>query len=149
MIEWREAVRADVPVIVDLLANDALGAQRESAALDPYFAAFDVVAAEPWNTLVVGTRAGEVVACYQLTLIHGLSIAAATRAQIEGVRVHAGLRGQGVGAGLLADAEARARAGGAVLMQLTSNAVRDDALRFYERHGYVASHVGFKKTLDE
>jgi GNAT superfamily N-acetyltransferase len=48
---------------------------------------------------------------------------------------------------LLADAEARARAAGCTLLQLTSNATRQDALRFYEAQGFVASHVGFKKAL--
>ena len=49
--------------------------------------------------------------------------------------------------GMMADAEARARAGGAVLIQLTSNASRTDAHRFYERLGYAPSHLGFKKPL--
>ena len=33
------------------------------------------------------------------------------------------------------------------LVQLTSDAVRTDAHRFYERLGFVASHVGFKYQL--
>ena len=33
-------------------------------------------------------------------------------------------------------------------MQLTTNAGRKDARRFYERQGYEPSHVGFKKRLD-
>ena len=45
------------------------------------------------------------------------------------------------------DAEARARAGGATLIQLTSNAGRKDAHRFYERLGYAPSHLGYKKPL--
>ena len=32
-------------------------------------------------------------------------------------------------------------------MQLTSNASREDAHRFYERLGYAPSHIGFKKPL--
>ena len=57
------------------------------------------------------------------------------------------VRGQGVGGALIADAEARARAAGCALLQLTSNATRDDALRFYERQGFTPSHIGFKKLL--
>ena len=89
----------------------------------------------------------QVLATYQLTVISGLSLSAARRAQIEAVRVDASLRGQGAGAALMADAEARARAAGASLMQLTSNASRTDAHRFYERLGYAPSHIGFKKPL--
>jgi hypothetical protein len=36
---------------------------------------------------------------------------------------------------------------GAAMVQLTSDAARTDAHRFYERLGYVGSHVGFKYTL--
>lgn len=39
------------------------------------------------------------------------------------------------------------RRNGASLAQLTSDKLRDDAHRFYLRLGYVASHVGFKKSL--
>jgi len=63
------------------------------------------------------------------------------------VRVASGVRGQGVGALLISDAEARSRAAGAVLLQLTMNQSREDSRRFYEREGFVASHFGFKKSL--
>ncbi|MEC8040914.1 MAG: GNAT family N-acetyltransferase, partial [Pseudomonadota bacterium] len=42
----------------------------------------------------------------------------------------------------------RARAAGCGLLQLTTNKARNDAQRFYDRLGYVDSHVGYKKTLD-
>lgn len=147
MIAWREARRDDVAHVVALLADDVLGAGRERAGLEAYLAAFDAMAAEGHNRVIVGERAGEIVATYQITFIAGLSLGAARRAQIEGVRVSRSVRGQGVGGRLLADAEARARAAGCTLIQLTSNATRADALRFYERHGFTASHVGFKKPL--
>ena len=41
----------------------------------------------------------------------------------------------------------RARAGGATLLQFTTNAARTDAQRFYQRLGFTPSHIGFKKTL--
>jgi len=40
-----------------------------------------------------------------------------------------------------------ARARGAALVQLTSDARRTDARRFYDRLGFEASHVGFKLFL--
>jgi GNAT superfamily N-acetyltransferase len=152
VIRWRPGRRADVAAVVALLADDVLGAMRETADLDTYLTAFDVMAAEGGNQLIVGERAasagtGGIVATYQITIISGLSLGAARRAQIEAVRVRAAVRGQGVGAALIADAEARARAAGCTLLQLTSNATRDDALRFYEARGFVASHVGLKKSL--
>lgn len=144
---WREARRDDVPAIVALLADDTLGRTRESGEIEHYLSAFDAMMSEPGNRAIVAEAAGRVVACYQLTLISGLSLTAARRAQVEGVRVAADLRGKGVGAALFADAESRARAGGCTLLQLTSNAGRADARRFYERIGFTPSHIGFKKPL--
>ncbi len=146
-LTFRPVTRADVPAVVALLADDVLGRGRESAELAPYLAAFDAMQAEGGNQLIVGEAGDQVLATYQLTVISGLSLSAARRAQIEAVRVDASLRGQGAGAALMADAEARARAAGASLMQLTSNASRTDAHRFYERLGYAPSHIGFKKPL--
>ena len=134
--------------MVAMLADDVLGATREKAPLGRYFAAFDAMEAEANNRLIVGEREGGIVATYQITFISSLSLAAARRAQIEAVRVGASVRGQGVGAQLVADAEARARAEGCTLLQLTSNATREEALRFYAGQGFVASHIGFKRDLD-
>ncbi|MFE3705663.1 GNAT family N-acetyltransferase, partial [Streptomyces scopuliridis] len=36
---------------------------------------------------------------------------------------------------------------GCQLVQLTSDASRTDAHRFYERLGFTASHVGFKMSI--
>ncbi len=53
-----------------------------------------------------------------------------------------------MGGELIRHAVARARALGCYLVQLTSNAARPDAHRFYERLGFVPSHVGFKMRLE-
>ncbi|MCB2129948.1 MAG: GNAT family N-acetyltransferase [Rhodobacteraceae bacterium] len=147
MIRFREAERSDVPAIVALLSDDALGATREGETLVPYYAAFDRIAAEGGNAVIVGDDDGRVIATYQLTFITGLSLRATRRAQIESVRVAAPMRGQGIGAAMFADAEARARAAGCKLMQLTMNSERRDARRFYEGLGFIASHTGFKRQI--
>ena len=147
MIRFRPAKRADVPAIVAMLADDVLGKGREVDDLSRYLDAFEAMERENNNTVYVGEQDGRVVATYQLTIISGLSLSASRRAQIEAVRVDALLRGQGAGAALIADAEERARLAGAKLMQLTTNASRKDAHRFYERLGYAPSHIGYKKPL--
>lgn len=147
MIRWREARREDVPAIVALLIEDDLGAARETDDMAVYFAAFDAMAYEYGNQLIVGEAEGRVVATYQLTFITGLSLRASRRAQIEAVRVAAKVRSGGIGAALVRDAEMRAVDAGCALIQLTTNALRADAHRFYERAGFVPSHVGFKKSL--
>ena len=54
---------------------------------------------------------------------------------------------QGIGASLMASIEGEARKRGAARIQLTSNKERTRAHAFYERLGYIASHVGMKKYL--
>lgn len=147
MIRFRDATRADVPAVVALLVDDVLGAAREERDLAPYLAAFDAMRAEGANSLVVGDDGRRIVATYQITFISGLSLRASRRAQVESVRVATDLRGMGIGAAMFADAEARARAAGCRLMQLTMNATRRDARRFYEGLGFTPSHIGFKRDL--
>ncbi|MFZ0757039.1 MAG: GNAT family N-acetyltransferase [Trebonia sp.] len=68
-------------------------------------------------------------------------------AQIEGVRVAAPWRGQGLGRAMLGWAIEAARQDGCGLVQLTSDKRRADAIRFYESLGFEASHEGLKLPL--
>ncbi|MBD0708561.1 MULTISPECIES: GNAT family N-acetyltransferase [unclassified Streptomyces] len=146
--EIRPAAKNDVPAIVAMLADDALGNQRESPDdLSPYLAAFDVLASDPHQNLVVAVREGKVVGTLQLTVIPGLSRRGTVRSVIEAVRVHAEERGNGLGTRLIEWAVEESERRGCRLVQLTSDVKRADAHRFYERLGFVASHVGFKKSL--
>ncbi|MER7760205.1 GNAT family N-acetyltransferase [Streptomyces sp. NPDC097619] len=147
-IEIRPATEADLPAIVAMLADDPLGATRESPDdLTPYLAAFELLRQDPNQLIAVADREGEVVGTLQLTVIPGLSRKGATRTLIEGVRVHASERGQGLGARLVEWAVEESERRGAQLVQLTSDATRTDAHRFYERLGFTGSHVGFKRQL--
>ncbi len=139
----------DVPALVRLLAEDAIGAGRESAwDLEPYRAAFRQVERDPAHLLVaVRDEQGAVVGTAQLTLLPGLSRAGATRLQVEAVRVAESARGAGLGTALLEWVHEYGRRHGAALVQLTSDKQRTDALRFYERLGYRRSHEGLKLVL--
>ncbi|WP_317444361.1 GNAT family N-acetyltransferase [Streptomyces collinus] len=147
-LEIRRATAADVPAIVGMLADDPLGAQRESPDdLTPYRAALERLEADPNQHLVVAVREGRVVGTLQLTVVPGLSRKGATRSIIEGVRVHADERGSGLGTRLIEWAVEESRHLECQLVQLTSDSSRTDAHRFYERLGFTASHVGFKLPL--
>ncbi|MCZ2523280.1 GNAT family N-acetyltransferase [Streptomyces sp. HB2AG] len=147
-LQIRPATVEDIPAIVAMLADDPLGAQRESPDdLTPYHEAFARLEGDPNQHLTVAVRDGRVVGTLQLTVIPGLSRRGATRTVIEGVRVHADERGAGLGAELVRWAVEESRALGASLVQLTSDRTREDAHRFYERLGFTASHVGFKLAL--
>jgi GNAT superfamily N-acetyltransferase len=58
-------------------------------------------------------------------------------------------RSHGIGQYLFTWATARAREAGCHLVQLTTDASRPDARRFYERLGFVASHIGMKLDLTQ
>ena len=147
-LEIRPATKDDVSAIVAMLADDPLGAQRESPDdLTPYLAALERLASDPNQHLVVAVREGRVVGTLQLTVIPGLSRRGAVRSIIEGVRVHADERGSGLGTQLIEWAIDESRRQDCQLVQLTSDNTRTDAHRFYERLGFTASHVGFKLQL--
>lgn len=146
-IALREARIEDLPAIVDLLADDPLGARREGGDLAPYAAAFARITADPHQLQVVAELGGQVVGTLQLSLIPSLTRRGTTRAQIEGVRTLSTLRGKGIGEALLGWALRTATERGAGLVQLTSDSGRGNAHRFYEHHGFVASHTGFKLDL--
>lgn len=149
-IAIRRATAADVPAIVALLADDELGAGRESPD-EPhlYQPAFAVIDADPHQLLIVAERDATVVATLQLSYLPGLSRRGASRAQIEGVRVSASERGSALGAHLIGWCIAKSREWNCQVVQLTSDKTRTDAHRFYERCGFVATHEGFKLDLSD
>ena len=146
----RLAARDDLPAIVRLLADDALGRAREDASDPPapcYITAFAAIDRDPNNELAVMERDGAIIGCLQLTFVPGLSRKGAWRAQIESVRIASALRGQSLGRRLFEWAIARAREKDCRLVQLTTDKARPEALRFYESLGFVASHEGMKLSL--
>ena len=150
-VAFRRAIRADLPEIVRLLADDPLGSKRERYELPlpaSYLAAFEAIESDPNNELVVACLGERVVGVLQLTFIPYLTYQGSWRALIEGVRVDSGARSAGIGKALFEWAIERARERGCHLVQLTTDKTRPGALRFYEALGFVASHEGMKLHLD-
>lgn len=151
-LTFRAGRREDLRDIVRLLADDVLGEQREHAQdplRDAYGRAFDAIAADSRNDVLVAEQQGHIVATLQLTFIPSLSFQGGERAQIENVRVDRTVQGSGVGAALVRWSIERAQDRGCRLVQLTTNAARLDAHRFYQRLGFIPSHVGMKLDLGE
>lgn len=147
-VTFRDATDADVAAIVRMYVDDALGVTRED--LDDttaYLAAFHEIDADPRHRLVVATDDGDVVGTLQLSFLPHLVLRGGERAQIEAVRVRSDRRGAGVGEAMIAWAVDQARDRGCRLVQLTTNAERDAARRFYERLGFAPSHIGMKLDL--
>ncbi|SCF28497.1 GNAT family N-acetyltransferase [Micromonospora chokoriensis] len=145
---FREAVRADLPGIIALLADDVLGKARDFTTVDEaYEKAFADISADPRNHLVVAEQNGELVGCLQITYIPGLGRHGSERSLIESVRIRSDRRGQGLGRDLVTWAIDQARERGCALVQLTTDKTREDAHRFYLGLGFVASHEGMKLAL--
>ncbi|MGC5311246.1 GNAT family N-acetyltransferase [Micromonospora zamorensis] len=147
-VTYREAVRADLPAVIALLADDVLGKARDFTEVDEaYERAFADISADPRNQLIVAEQDTELVGCLQITYIPGLGRHGAERSLIESVRVRSDRRGQGLGRELMTWAVDQARQRGCALVQLTTDKTREDAHRFYLSLGFVASHEGMKLAL--
>ncbi|MEU8391665.1 GNAT family N-acetyltransferase [Micromonospora sp. NPDC048842] len=145
---FRVAVRADLPAVIALLADDVLGKARDFTEVDEaYERAFADITADPRNALIVAEQGGDLVGCLQITYIPGLGRHGAERSLIESVRVRSDRRGQGLGRQLMIWAIDQARERGCALVQLTTDKTRADAARFYLGLGFVASHEGMKLAL--
>ncbi|EXL06058.1 GNAT family N-acetyltransferase [Brucella anthropi] len=149
-IAIRKAAAADVAAIIAMLADDALGAQREDASLplrDSYRSAFAAIDADPNQLLAVVEHDGEIIGCMQISFIPGLSRMGMWRGQIESVRIASHIRGGGVGRQMIVWAIEQCRERGCGLVQLTTDKSRSDALRFYQSLGFTDSHEGLKLSL--
>lgn len=145
---FRAATEADLPAIVAMLADDELGATRESPDdLSPYKAALDLITADPLLMQVICERDGVVLGTMQVSITPGLSRKGMSRANIEGVRVSATTRGGGIGKQMIEWAIEYARERDCGLVELTTDKSRADAHRFYDRLGFEQSHYGYKLKL--
>ncbi|MBW9095471.1 GNAT family N-acetyltransferase [Microbacterium jejuense] len=151
-VTLRAARPDDLDALVALLSDDPISAARGDDARDEqrpaYARALARIAADPANAQLVVTDGERLIGTMQLTVIPGLARAGSDRLQIETVHVARDRRSSGIGAAMMRWVEeVAAPALGVSLIQLTSDAARVDAHRFYERLGFTPSHVGFKLRL--
>jgi GNAT superfamily N-acetyltransferase len=144
----RPIEEVDVPSVVAILIGGAIGGLVEDASrLDDYWSAVLETRDRDGDVLVADVD-GEVVGVCQVMVFRTLGHVGGRVAELENVHVRANRRSRGIGANLLKAAENLARQRGCFRLQLTSNAARADAHRFYAAHDYQPSHKGFKKYLD-
>jgi len=123
-IAFRIAREHDLDKIVEMLANDPLGSQREryeQPLPDCYLKAFQAISSDPNNELVVACRQNEVIGVQQITFTPYITHQGGWRATIEGVRTSSSERGKGVGTELIRWAIQRAKERGCHLVQLTTD----------------------------
>lgn len=114
--------------------------------VDAYWRAVEETRRRRGDVLVADLD-GEVVGVCQVMVFPHFQHTGSWCAELESVHVRSDIRGQGVGAKLLAAAEEIARREGCYRVQLTSRNVRDDAHRFYLANGFELTSQGFKKLL--
>ena len=149
-LNMRKMQKADLGVVVGLLADDELGQSREDTAKvvhADYLRAFEQIDSDENQYAGIFELNGKIIGCLQITFIPGLSRRGCLRGQIEGVRISRDFRGKGYGTKMIAWAITECRDRGCSLVQLTSDKKRDIAIQFYEKLGFVRSHAGFKLNL--
>jgi GNAT superfamily N-acetyltransferase len=147
-IRVRSATAADAGAIAALIADGALGPTDDRPDDPaPYVDALAEIAERPGGDVLVAEVDGDVVGVCQLLVFRHLQHRGGRCAEIESMHVREDRRSAGIGGRLLEAAVEAARSAGCYRIQLTSNTARSDAHRFYERHGFAASHVGFKRLL--
>jgi GNAT superfamily N-acetyltransferase len=149
-VTFRKATRSDLPEIIRLLADDQIGATREKyeePLLPAYYSAFDAINADKNSRLIVAELDNKIIGTLQLTFITYLTFQGGRRALIEEVRIDKSVRNRGFGKMMMEWSIQQAKENGCHLVQLTSNKKRTQALEFYKRLGFVASHEGMKLHL--
>jgi GNAT superfamily N-acetyltransferase len=146
----REAREDDLAELIALFAADAVGGHgdtTDAAAFPDYRRAFEIIQASPDQMLYVAELDGIVAGTFQIMITTSLTGRGSSSMIIEAVQTRSDLRGQGIGAEMITFCIEDAKRRGVRLVQLTSNAARKDAHRFYERLGFKPSHLGFKMAL--
>jgi GNAT superfamily N-acetyltransferase len=147
---FRLATIDDLADIIKMLADDKLGAKREKFEeniSEKYISAFNKIIADPNQELTIVELNGKKVATFHLTFIQYLTHQGGLRGQIEAVRTSSDFRGMGIGKKVFEYAIDRAKQKGCIMLQLTTDKQRPDAIRFYESIGFVATHEGMKLKL--
>ena len=146
----RDATEADLPRIVELLAQLSVDDAREdlrTPLAEAYRAAYHEMVRDPHHRLLVVEADGRIVGTAVLIVIPNLSHRGRPWAVVENVVVDETERGAGHGERLMRYALEEARRAGCYKLSLTSNKERPEAHRFYRRLGFRATHEGFRIGL--
>lgn len=140
-IDIRDARAADVPALVALVAE--LGYPTPEATMAVRLDAMNSAG----EKVLVAERGGDIVG---LLTVHVTPVLHRPTAvgRLTALVVAERARGAGVGRSLVAAAEHLLAARGCALVEVTSNQRRTDAHAFYQRLGYDATSLRFKKDLE-
>jgi GNAT superfamily N-acetyltransferase len=146
----READRADAAALASLSGELGYPVSREEME-----ARLDIMARVPEHAVLVACEGGTAAKAGSGRVIGWVDVGIAFHLQsgrygeIGGLVVTGSARGKGAGKALVAEAETWAAAKGARKMLVRSNAIREDAHRFYLRESYIRSKTSavFEKPI--
>lgn len=151
-MKFRKATKNDVSTIVEMIADDELGKNRENPQTplpNEYLIAFKNIGNDQNQELVVvENENSEIIGTLQLSFIQYLTYRGGIRAQIEAVRIRKDKRGIGIGKTVFKWAINRAKERNAHLLQLTTDKKRPKAIEFYEDLGFESTHEGMKMHFE-
>jgi GNAT superfamily N-acetyltransferase len=139
-IEIRDAVDADVPGILQILAESGIDGGH-SFSVEEARAHLARIRSWPAFRLLVALADGEVAGTYSLAIMEKLGKRGTPAGVVEDVAVAPNRQGQGIGRAMMAHALEECRKAGCYKLALSSNVKREGAHQFYEslgfeRHGY-------------
>ena len=140
----RVATEADLPRVVELLAQLSIDDPREqpgSPPIDVYTEAFRRMQADAEQRLLVLEVDGRIVGTLVLFIIPNLTHNGRPYATVENVVVEDSERGRGRGRQLMEYAIDEAKRAGCYKLALTSHQSRTAAHRFY---GFESTHVAYR-----
>jgi N-acetylglutamate synthase-like GNAT family acetyltransferase len=143
----REAQPADLPRLLELLAQLEEDRQPRGEATDAELRALDDVTSDARQRLFVIEHAGQIAGTATLIVVPNLTHDGRPYAIVENVVIDAPARGGHLGERLMAHLVEEARRAGCYKVALTSAKRRTDAHRFYTRIGFRAAHEGFRIDL--
>lgn len=145
---FRKATADDISAIVEMIADDKLGKERENFTNplpEEYRLAFENIDSDNSQELIVVEAENKIIiGTMQLSFIQYLTYRGGIRAQIEAVRIKKDKRGEGIGKQMFDWAINRAKERKAHVLQLTTDKKRPEAIAFYENLGFIKSHEGMK-----
>jgi ribosomal protein S18 acetylase RimI-like enzyme len=151
MAKIRLATEADLPRIVELLAQlspDDPDREDTSTPLPyNYHLVFREMTQGKQQLFVAEVRK-KIVGTLVLVVVQNLSHKGSPYAIIENVVVDEKQRSKGIGEALIRRAVDEARKAGCYKVSLTSNKLRTEAHRFYERLGFGRTHEAFRINLE-
>ncbi|NRA65672.1 MAG: GNAT family N-acetyltransferase [Pseudobacteriovorax sp.] len=148
---FRKAQKKDVATLVRLQNEGGPDGRprKELPTVLPegFLKAFEIISADPKQTLMVVEGNGSIVGTFHLTFLTYLAGEGKDDLQMEAFHVDAQHRGQGIGSKMVSWTIQLAQERNCRRIQLTTDKRRTDAHRFYERLGFTLSHEGAKLNL--